>query len=532
MIVMKRILQTYLEKAQSNGLLFIVGNTDDVIKILDNIKPEYLYKSDFHGLYHSQKVCFFAYLIGKHENLSETEMKILLDAAIYHDMGRENDNEDNLHGYISARLIDQVVKYDNPTDMYYLKAIVDAHSKPDKFNAKAFNNWVLQQHDDDLMLNRISEEIKEEEFKKLCDILKDADALDRLRFRNGSAMLDEKYLRVDYSKNLIRLSKLINEYYLRHETEEKYIEAQKMYGEETYDKDICYHSIGFDLFKALSILKYGVLSSYRASKDGVSFTRNFYGNNSEFWISVVDAKSDSTNNEGYKRYVKNGISFLCYVNKLTPGVRRTKDNGSLEPRMSDEYHDEKFVFDKIPLEHIQFISIPREYMSKSILELNYLYCNSNYETVYNNVNNYLNEIENFCDIKINRSVFENILTKYKETQLNFNSENYQSKLTWSEYLKLLNNLKSELNLHIQEWMQLGFAELLGKTANEKITLAEVMKYILNSNNIEYDVIDRKQDEGDDSSFISFPFYHDSDSFLLRLSTFDLNKSISEEDRER
>ena len=135
MRVMKRILQTYLEKAQSNGLLFIVGNTDDVIKILDNIKPEYLYKSDFHGLYHSQKVCFFAYLIGKHENLSETEMKILLDAAIYHDMGRENDNEDNLHGYISARLIDQVVKYDNPTDMYYLKAIVDAHSKPDKFKS-------------------------------------------------------------------------------------------------------------------------------------------------------------------------------------------------------------------------------------------------------------------------------------------------------------------------------------------------------------------------------------------------------------
>ena len=130
---MKRILQTFLKEQYDHGRLMFLGDIDEIIYYLDDIKAEQLYKSDFHGLYHSQKVCFFAYLIGKHENLSETEMKILLDAAIYHDMGRENDNEDNLHGSASARLIDQVVKYDNPTDMYYLKAIVDAHSKPDKF---------------------------------------------------------------------------------------------------------------------------------------------------------------------------------------------------------------------------------------------------------------------------------------------------------------------------------------------------------------------------------------------------------------
>jgi len=527
---MERILQTYLENAKNSGELVFFNNTDEIIQILDDINPEYLYKTNFHGLYHSQKVCFFAYLIGKHENLNEIDMKILLDAAKYHDIGRESDNEDNTHGYSSARLIDKIVKYENPTDMYLLKAIVEAHSKSDSVYDRVLMNWVLEKHDDDELYNRKTDDIDENRYIKLCNILKDADAIDRLRFKNCPAFLDENYLRIEYSKNLINLSKLINEYYSRCDAEEQYLIAKEKYDIETYNKSLCYHSIGFDLFKALGILKNGILSHYRAGKEGINLTRNFNGNNSEFWISVIDATTDGKNNKGYERYVKNGISFLCYANQLIPGIDRPKDNGSLEPRSSGEYPDEKFVFDKIPVEHIQFVSIPRRYMNVNVKDINYLYCNSNYETILKNINNYITEIEQYCDIRINRNNFDRLLNELKKVQLSFNSQDNHSKDEKSKLLEAIDEIKAELNKCIQEWMYIGFSELLGKTSDEEITLGEALKYILDSYNIEYSVIDNYEDEDSKILYMNFPYFQNDDACFLSLSTFDLTKKDNDENR--
>ena len=58
---MERILQSYLVNEYNNGRYFV--DPSGIISILDDIKKKYLYPNDFHGLYHSQKVCFFAYLI-------------------------------------------------------------------------------------------------------------------------------------------------------------------------------------------------------------------------------------------------------------------------------------------------------------------------------------------------------------------------------------------------------------------------------------------------------------------------------------
>lgn len=526
---MERILQTYLEQAKNNGELLFFNDSDEIIQILDDLNPQYLYKTNFHGLYHSQKVCFFAYLIGKHENLSSQDMKILLDAAKYHDIGRQNDNEENTHGYSSALLIDRIIKYDNVTDMYLLKAIVEAHAKPDSSDERVLMNWVLEKHDEDELFNRKTEEIDEKRFKKLCSILKDADALDRLRFKNCPAFLDEKYLRIEYSKNLIKLSKLINEYYAKCDAYEQFEIAKEKYGVETNNKSLCYHSIGFDLFKALGILKYGILSHYRASMENINLTRNFNGNNAEFWVSVVDATSGEKNNKAYERYVKNAISFICYANQLVPGVDRPKDNGSLEPRIG-EYPDEKFVFDKIPVEHIQFISIPRKFLNANVKDINYLYCNSNYETVLNNVNNYLAEIEEYCDIKINRSNFNRLLGELEKVQISFNSQDNHSYDDKVKLLDVIDNIKSELNKCIQEWIYIGFAELLGKTSDEEITLGEALKYILDTFNIKYDVIDNSFVEDNQILYMNFPYYQNDDPYLLSLSTFDLTKNSGDDNR--
>lgn len=44
---------------------------------------------------------------------------------------------------------------------------------------------------------------------KLANILKDADALDRLRFHNPYAILNPKYLREKVSKNIIPIAQKI-----------------------------------------------------------------------------------------------------------------------------------------------------------------------------------------------------------------------------------------------------------------------------------------------------------------------------------
>ena len=195
---------------------------------------------------------------------------------------------------------------------------------------------------------------------------------------------------------------------------------------------------------------------------------------------------------------------MCYASELVSGVNRVSDNGSYEPRISREYSDEKFVFGQIPIEDIQFISIPRHLINTDIRELQYLYCNSQYELVENNVNNFLNEIEVYCDIKIPRNKFESILEKFEEEQLRYNNySRAEANEKSNEYFAKIDSMKELLNSYIQEWMNIGFSEILGKTYDEKITLGEVMQYILNANGIQYDIVDEQIVNDNEGPFVDF-----------------------------
>lgn len=83
-------LDFYLDEKQKNFFR----------EIVKNINKGKLYNSMFHGLHHSQKVLLFAYLIGLQENLDEVDMQIIVDAAVYHDIGRTDDSNDSFHGFI------------------------------------------------------------------------------------------------------------------------------------------------------------------------------------------------------------------------------------------------------------------------------------------------------------------------------------------------------------------------------------------------------------------------------------------------
>ena len=98
-----------------------------------------------------------------------------------------------------------------------------------------------------------------------------------------------------------------------------------------------------------------------------------------------------------------------------------------------------------------------------------------------------------------------------------------------EYIKTLRIIKNELNKEIQNCMQIGFSELLNKDASNTITVREVLKYMLMNSDIDYSVIDENENEKDDFlDSMNLPFYKDPDSFFIRLSTFDLNKTDSED----
>ena len=146
---------------------------------------------------HFGKELFIAYK----NNLDDIDLKILIDACIYHDIGRINDIYDEKHGLRSAEVISKIVDskiYKDKESLNMLKAIVEYHSIPDKFNKRIFNKYKLQNY---------------ERFILLANILKDADGLDRVRTSINNKTfsdLNPKYLRLDESKKLVKVSHIVN----------------------------------------------------------------------------------------------------------------------------------------------------------------------------------------------------------------------------------------------------------------------------------------------------------------------------------
>ena len=110
---------------------------NDFTNKIRNMKRDKLYKSPIHGIYHSEKVCLFAYLLGRSYQLDDVDMQILTDAAMYHDFMRQSDFEDSFHGMVSADHIEEVlppeeVVYSIRVNLLLLKAIIDYHSQKDK----------------------------------------------------------------------------------------------------------------------------------------------------------------------------------------------------------------------------------------------------------------------------------------------------------------------------------------------------------------------------------------------------------------
>ena len=159
----------------------------DLIKIYNNTMKDFrtdlLYDSDIHGKNHNIRVSIYTLIIVNSGKYSKEDIEILLEASKYHDIGRVNDEDDLAHGKRSSDILDFLNKKYSDIDMKYLKSIVEAHSIPDS------------KKDIILKKNKLDDK---ERYHRLLDVLKDADALDRVRTND----LDTSYLRTEKSKEL------------------------------------------------------------------------------------------------------------------------------------------------------------------------------------------------------------------------------------------------------------------------------------------------------------------------------------------
>ena len=138
-----------------------------------------------------------------YDQLTEYEKSILIESAKYHDCGRENDRQDIDHGRRGAEKVLEGELEVSDLTKRIIAALIEYHEIPDSLSNL---NQICQHYE----LDNIEKQI----VNKLAPYLKDADALDRTRFKEHSlASLNENMLRTDISKKIIDLSKEIQTYY-------------------------------------------------------------------------------------------------------------------------------------------------------------------------------------------------------------------------------------------------------------------------------------------------------------------------------
>lgn len=181
-------------------------NKEFLLRILSNINDGLYLDSDYHGKSHAERVCFLSFVISAYMNLPEEFIKVLIQASLLHDTGRMSDIDDSNHGLIGAERINSMELLE------------------DDFKSRKLTQFLIEAHEinfekDQLSLINVMKKYDIEnniENLTLLRILMDADALDRTRFNvfgETKSGLDENYLRLPISKELVDLSKVISKAY-------------------------------------------------------------------------------------------------------------------------------------------------------------------------------------------------------------------------------------------------------------------------------------------------------------------------------
>lgn len=215
----RTIKKTGVSQLNSEEIIENMVRNGDINFFKQSIKgfKKYAYSSNkqFHGPNHVKRVAFHALAIASYEGeLSDSEKEILVNASLYHDMGRVSDILGFDHGFRSAEksVEKNIVNFEKKIDEKMFKHIVGCH---DMLSEKG--NIIIEA---DKSLT--SEQI--EKTKKLYNILQSADKLDRIRLND----LNPEYLNLDIAKKMVG-----NAYELYSK-----LEGQIIYDDEIKDKNI------------------------------------------------------------------------------------------------------------------------------------------------------------------------------------------------------------------------------------------------------------------------------------------------------
>jgi len=161
----------------------------DYKELMNDFNTKILYKSDIHGINHNIRVAFYTFIISTVEKISNDDFKLVIEAAKYHDIGRINDREDKTHGQRSSESLDFLKNKYSDEELNILKSIIECHSLNDEELINITNKNKVKDFD---------------RCKKLLEILKDSDGLDRVRLEYPFVNVD--YIRTDTAKKLILTS--------------------------------------------------------------------------------------------------------------------------------------------------------------------------------------------------------------------------------------------------------------------------------------------------------------------------------------
>lgn len=465
----------------SYDLIHLIEHVKDTkyerfLDVLNHIQKRYLYKSKngntIHGPNHIERVLFHTNVLAILMDLNDEDYKIVMDGAMYHDSGRINDYEDNFHGFQSACMLNKIMKndpfYKEKQNLNILKAIVDYHSIDDN----RFSSIVEYYGVND-----------KERCKKLASILKDADALDRVRFLPSDfAYLNIEYLRNEQSVLLVQSAKeLINIY--RNPVVNNFkkvvevIEQEEKVKIDLHANDAinikgCFHGIGFDFFKLDSILKHGILSPTKCRKQDIFTSKNFDLDCNDYIYVVPDSKIDVGGgiNSAYTRFIKDGISFYSIVPSLIEGLPISKKEEALErglPYTRGEYDDELFVKNEIASDAIEYVIVSPENYDKKLNELEYFGCNITPKIVGQKAMYYLNNLKEKLGYEVNPQEIEILIGIYEDIFIaNHQTKNSEDLNKKTEYLK------EQLNFTIGSYLQDAYTNIL----KEEATVGKVMEH--------------------------------------------------------
>lgn len=464
------IVDNYLSKEEKEAYL----------KIINVIKTEHLYKSKIHGLFHSEKVCLFAFIIAKRLKLNDIDMQIIIDAALYHDIGRQNDTNDSIHGYASAYRIDRVldnVIYKDEENLNMLKAIIDSHSVDDEHIDNSFGYYFDYEGEKGLTDGPIYDR-----FIRLNSILKDADGLDRNRFVDGYCFgLDERFLRLNESKKLIELSREINDLYTDNYAKE--VDLKRVKG--AYNK--CVHGIGFDFFKMRSILENGILSASTLRDKKIEGVKNFNGGNTRNWISVVDETLIDKGYTGFETFIKNSINFRCSEQFLVEPLTYSERSIAMEkglPYDKSDHKDERYVYKEIAPENIDGIILFKAAASKRIDEAVFLFNCLDYRTFLSRVSYYV-EMTNAEELGYNKEKLGTYLLEYKKELDKYNNCKFANIPCDGQKLVLnLTAILNKINTIIIQMIKKYYCSEMKTDANE-LTIMDIVAYELSKTGKEY-----------------------------------------------